>query len=393
MFLILLFISVFAQEKDSIKVKKRELEQLRKEILLLEDELKSKTKKERESLEFLEKSNRQILLIQKLINNIKLEEEKKIKEIDFIEGEIAKIENRISLLKEKYSRYVVWIYKNRNYSFMKYLLNSNSFSQLLKRFRYLNFISEQNEKDLKLLTESKNNLAKYRNQLQKEKEEKELLVTQKLKEQKLLEEKQSEKKSLIASLRYDKKMLAAEIDSKRKAEIEIKTLIANLVEKERLNKSIALEAKSKEKSYKPVFDYNKLTNFDLLKGKLNWPVKSGKIVRKFGENKNVKLNTITINYGIDILTREGELVYAVSDGIVSAVEWIPGFGSVVILTHANQYRTVYGHITDINVKEGDLVKANTVIGKVNESLEGNILHFEIWNERNYQNPEVWLTKR
>lgn len=389
----LFFYSTFAQEKDSIKVRNLELEQLRKEILSLEEELKNKTKKEKESLEFLEKSTRQSLLIQKLINNLKKEEEKKLIEINLIEKKIAEVENKISLLREKYSRYVVWVYKNRNYSFIKYLLGSNSINQMLKRYRYLKFISLQNEKDLRLLSESKNNLAKYRRQLQNEKEEKELLVAQKQNEQKLLEEKQAERKKLIASLRNDKKVLAEEIDSKRKAEIEIKTLIADLVEKERLNKKMMLEAKSKDKSYKPVYDYTKLESFERLRGRLNWPVKTGKIVRKFGENKNIKLNTVTLNYGVDISVKEGAYVYAVAEGIVSAIEWIPGFGSVVIITHSNQYRTVYGHVTDIRVKEGDLVKANDIIGKVNESLEGNILHFEIWNERNYQNPEIWLTKK
>ena len=48
---------------------------------------------------------------------------------------------------------------------------------------------------------------------------------------------------------------------------------------------------------------NKATsgNFAKMKGKLNWPVK-GKVVGKFGNVRNEKLNTITENLGIDILT-------------------------------------------------------------------------------------------
>jgi len=34
-----------------------------------------------------------------------------------------------------------------------------------------------------------------------------------------------------------------------------------------------------------------------------------------------------------------------------------------------------------------------LIGQVNDTLEGSILHFEIWNERNYQNPQEWLVKK
>lgn len=393
LFILLLSYLSFSQKKDSIAIKNKELEQIKKEIELLEKELSSKSQKEKESLEFLERSSKQSLLIQKLINNLIAEENQKSVEIKMTEGKIAEIENKISLLKQKYSNYIVWIYKNRNTSMLKYLLSSDSFSKMLKRYKYLKFISEQNEKDLKLLSQSKINLAKYKNQLQQEKEQKEILVSQKLEEQKKLASLQAERKQLIASLRRDKKIIAEEIDAKRKAEIEIKNLIFSLVEKERIKKAKMLEEKTKNKISESVLDYTKLENFDKLKGKLLWPVKEGKIARKFGENKNEKLNTITLNYGVDIATKSQQEIIAVAEGIVSTIEWIPGFGSVIILTHNNQYRTVYGHVGDIKVKEGDKVKAGTIIGRVSESLEGNILHFEIWNERNYQNPELWLARR
>ena len=136
-----------------------------------------------------------------------------------------------------------------------------------------------------------------------------------------------------------------------------------------------------------------LSSFSALKGRLNWPVERGKIVKQFGENRNVKLNTVTLNYGIDIKTVSEEDVRAVADGVISAIDWIPGYGSVVIITHKGDFRTVYSHLSNIFVKEGDRVKLGTIIGKVGESLEGNILHFEIWNSRNKQNPEVWLARK
>lgn len=410
---------ILAQGKDSIKVKNKELEQIKKEITALEQELSNKSQKEKETLKFLENINRQNLLIKKLINNLIAEENQISQQIKNTEEKIAELENKISLLKEKYSRYIVWIYKNRGNSTLRFLLSSNSFNNMLKRYRYLKYISEQNEKDLRLLSENKNKLTELKNQLQQEIKQKEILVSQKLEEQNLLSAKQLQRRELIASLRKDKKNIIAEIESKRKSEIEIKNLIARLVEKERVEKARMLElanrqksekstltkideskgkankstAKSNNKLIEPIFNYDKLENFARLKGKMIWPVKNGRIVRKFGENKNEKLNTVTLNYGVDISTKNKQEIFAVAEGIVSAIEWIPGFGSVVIITHSGQYRTVYGHVTDITVKEGDIVKANFVIGKVNESLEGSILHFEIWNERTYQNPEIWLAKR
>ena len=143
----------------------------------------------------------------------------------------------------------------------------------------------------------------------------------------------------------------------------------------------------------PAFDYSNFENFSDLKGNMSWPVSTGKVVRDFGENKNQKLKTVTLNYGIDIKSNPNEKVFAVAQGIVSVIDWIPGFGSIIIITHKGDYRTVYGHIVSILVNEGDEVNAGTQLGFVNESLEGDIMHFEIWSERNYQNPETWLVKK
>ena len=78
---------------------------------------------------------------------------------------------------------------------------------------------------------------------------------------------------------------------------------------------------------------------------------------------------------------------------VSAIDWIPGYGSVIIVTHKGDFRTVYSHLGEIFVNEGDKLISGNLIGKVGESLEGNVLHFEIWNSRNNQDPEIWLAKK
>lgn len=401
---LLLFILVFnsafiCQIKDSLKQKNQQLQNIRSDIANLEKELKSKTKKERESLQSLENINKQNLLLNKLINNLLAEEKQKETAIGGIELDIQTIEKRIANLKEQYSRYIVWFYKNSGLSMWRFILDSESFNQALVRYQYLKYISKQNKITLDKLTANKNNLAGLVSNLEVERKEKETLANQKLKEQDVLEKKEKEKKELISVLKKDQKMIADEINLKRRAEILIKNIIAKLIEADREAKKRALE--SKVKNEKKVasgklpqsFDYSSFQNFAQLRGSLGWPVKEGRIVRKFGENKNERLKTVTLNYGIDIGVSATQNVLAVAEGIVSAIDWIPGYGSIVIVTHRDDFRTVYGHVTGIAVKEGERIKAGTVIGKVSESLEGNIIHFEIWNERNYQNPEIWLASK
>ena len=394
--LLFLFLSLplFAQVKESINEKNQQLLRIKDDITKLQNELNSKTQKERESLQALETINKQNLLIGKLINNLLAEEKQKEDAIAGTIQSIQQVEDRIRKLKEQYSRYVVWFYKNNGLSMWRFFLSSESFNEALVRFQYLKYISRQNKITLDMLNENKQKLSLLQSSFEQERKEKEQLADKKIQEQEELAEKENEKKNLIRVLKKDQRLIGEEISLKRRAEIVIKNLIAKLIETEREARKKTLENKiTSSKTLPQSFDYSSFQNFAELKGSLGWPVREGRIARKFGENKNERLNTITLNYGIDISSKAGQNVAAVAEGVVSAIDWIPGYGSIVILTHRNDYRTVYGHIAGITVKEGDRIKGGTVLGKVNESLEGNIVHFEIWNERNYQNPEVWLSRR
>ena len=82
-----------------------------------------------------------------------------------------------------------------------------------------------------------------------------------------------------------------------------------------------------------------------------------------------------------------------ADGEVSVLSFIPGFGNVLILNHYDGYRTVYAHLSDIGVAESDRVREGEIIAKSGDSIAGSVLHFEIWKEREKQDPEWWLAKR
>ncbi len=418
---------ILPQENNPIAQKKSELTKIKEEINKLEDELKFKSAKEKESYAVLDNYNRQSFLLNKLINSIKSEEEKKESEINKSEIEIITLQKNINELKKNYSKYVVAVYKYGKADELESIVNSESVQQAVLRIKYLQKFSTRRRKDLQKLKAGKAKLISLKHKLENEKREKEVLAARKQLEEEGLENKLEERKQILASLKNDKKELSAEIEAKKSAELKIKSIINQLIveaerrrkeEAERLaREKLAREKAAREKKLlaeaavkkttlpetpkpkietddEPSYDIDlsteEFTSFSALKGKMNWPVHNGKVITKFGENKNEKLNTVTLNYGVDIKASNDLNVKAVADGVVSAIEWIPGYGSVLILTHKNDYRTVYSHLSQINVKEGDKVKMGKIIGQIGESLEGNILHFEIWNSRNNQDPEIWL---
>src|SRR3972149_172458 len=354
-YLILLFLSFsifsIAQQKK-IEEKKDELSSIRRQITDLENQVKQKSKNEKETYTTLANYDKQKFLLNKLINNLHQEENEKQKEITKSQAEITALGNEIKTLKENYSKYVVSIYKYGKPEELALIFDSNSFQQALLRFKYLQKFTEKRKDDLEELKAGINRLTKIKLRLQKEKKEKELLAKQKEEEQNILREKMKEGQKILAAIRHDKTELRNEINAKKGAELKIKSLIAKLIDEENRKREEAERlAKSKsdgknkttipEGNYDIDLSTSGFSSFNVLKGKLNSPVQKAKIIRQFGENRNSKLNTVSLNYGVDMKVLFDLNVKVVADGVVSAIDWIPGYGSVIIVTHKGDFRTVY----------------------------------------------------
>ncbi len=407
-------ISNLGQSGGLIKNKKNELDNLKNEISTLENQLKLKNAKEIENYDALDNYNHQSFLLHRIINALINEDEQKTNEIKETESNIQQLSDEIQALKRNYAKYLIATYKRGPINEWESVLNSKSFEQAILRYKYLQKFSKQRIKDIASLKSKQNELINEKAILENERKEKEQLANQKQSEEDELNQKRIVRKKILNSIRHDKEFLKSEIAAKKNAEIKIQNLISRLIEEETKRRAEELALlKSKKafntnpslkkmnaessdenlKSYSIDLSTSGFSSFSSLKGRLNWPVEQGRIIKEFGENRNEKLNTVTLNYGIDIKTNPEEEVRSVADGVVSAIDWIPGYGSIIIITHKGDYRTVYSHLANIFVKEGDKVKLGTTIGKVGESLEGNILHFEIWNQRNKQNPEIWLARK
>lgn len=399
--LLLFAIFLFAQDA-SIEKKKKELEKIKSELQQLQSELDVKSKKEKLTYESYKNLNRQSHLISKLISSLQKDENEKELQIEKIRKEISLIESEIDDIKNNYAKYVVSIYKYGKSSELEALIDAKNFNQAILRVKYLREFSNRRKSDIERLLENKTKLAEANKILLKELEEKRILKESKEKEISELNQRLKEEKKILAALRKDKSNISKKLNDKRKSEAQIKNLISKLIEEAERKKEVVVKRENKVSENKNVSvnenDYDvdlstkSFASFSELKGSMIWPVNRGKIVTQFGEQRNRKLNTVTVSYGIDILAR-GELsVKVVAEGVVSAVEWLPGYGTVIIVSHKGGFKTVYGHLAEVYVNEGDKLKTGSLIGKVGESLEGNILHFQIWNGRQSVNPENWLKK-
>ena len=100
------------------------------------------------------------------------------------------------------------------------------------------------------------------------------------------------------------------------------------------------------------------------------------------------------NDGVIIQTKENEKVKAVFTGTVKKIAIVPGEFKYVVIVQHGTYFTVYAKLKQVNVKSGQLVKVNDVIGEVNTDVDGvSEIQFQVWKNTQKLDPELWLAKR
>ncbi len=124
--------------------------------------------------------------------------------------------------------------------------------------------------------------------------------------------------------------------------------------------------------------------FQLFQGgdkKFLWPVSPGRrnVSSKFGSRQHPILNRDILHRGIDIAAKFGTGVFASRSGIVESVRQNDGYGQMVKISHTNSYTTVYAHLSNDFVKEGQYVQRGQRIGEIGKSglATGSNLHFEL----------------
>lgn len=99
--------------------------------------------------------------------------------------------------------------------------------------------------------------------------------------------------------------------------------------------------------------------------------------------------------GIDIVCDIGTNVYATADGrVVFAGNNGNGYGFHIIIEHNNGYQTLYAHLSEVLVNEGQFVERGAIIGRSGNSGKsvGPHLHYEILLNGVHQNPLNYFFK-
>lgn len=108
-----------------------------------------------------------------------------------------------------------------------------------------------------------------------------------------------------------------------------------------------------------------------------WPTQ-GRITSTFGYRVHPVVGYTCMHEGMDIAAPRGEVVLASANGIVHYTGYSGKYGNLLILHHGT-YQTVYGHLSQILVRESQMVQRGDLIGYVGQTgmATGPHLHYEV----------------
>ncbi len=294
-------------------------------------------------------------------------------------GNVISLTEEVERIQRSFQQKVVNLYKHgKNYE-LELLLSSKTPNEYLKRNQYLQKFSLNRKKELRDIQSKKFLL-----------EEKKKMLTLSTSSQRIYVESKRNVRTVFAERL---KLVTAE---KNRRESESSLIAAKLARYENQLLSIRNFMNNFEQNRDRFIDSkSSRMNYDsedisAVKGNLNLPVDLGLLRVPFGGIADNSTGNLSINNGIDLSLAYGSKVYSIAEGTVSLTGDLPYYGKVVIITHTNGFRSVYTSLSELNVRIGDQVRLNQVIGRSGETLEGQLFHFELWQNNTPLNPSEWL---
>lgn len=407
--------------KDRIKKLQNEKTQVQQNVKKIDNKLTANQKNVQQKMQQIEQLNEDIRQRNAIIDSQNVQITSLAGQIEKMGDEILSMEMDYNVAKRKYVELVYHAYqKNSVYDRLLFLFSASTMQESYARFQYIREFAKMRRRQAADIKETKEELLAKRRDLERTKTKSETLLANREQEKRNVEKEKQQQKSLVESLKVEEKELRKQLKEQQLAADKLNRSIQKLIaeEAEKIAKSKAASKTTANKSgqttqkqtAKPgtpaakdaanaktqqqtVSSDPESAAFEKQKGRMHWPVQRGRITGHYGLQKHPVLPNETVNNkGVYITSPAGIEALAVAHGKVTQIFSIPGSNNAVIVRHGS-YLTVYANLTSIYVKVGQEVEQGDKLGRVYTDPDNNTssqLFFQVWKEKNIQNPESWL---
>ncbi len=342
-------VSIEELQKD-IEVKSKEIDALNKEIEQLGQKIETTTATGQTlqgAIKNLNNSGVQLNSQVKLTENKISKTDLSIQEIGF---EIGSKEDKINQNLDIIANTIRNINFSENISAIATILSQKNLSSVWENLDTLEKFQTSIKDQIHSLRGFKTELEIKKAQTEKLKKEYEGLKSQLVDQKKIVDQNKKEKATLLSATKNE--------------EANYKKILA---EKKALSDAFLKEIFDIESQIKIIIDPNSIPK--ATKGLLTWPVDNVRITQYFGDTSFAKTGAYNGkgHNGIDLGVPMGSPVKAVLGGKVEETgntDVLPrclSYGKWVFIRHNNGLSSVYGHLSLIKAKAGDVVKAGDIV--------------------------------
>lgn len=346
----------------------QQLEQIRKNITTLKQDLGSDKKQLQQYQSELKQTEKKIASLSRKQRQTKTELGKQQKAQQKLISETRELRHKLNSQQHSLSQQIRAGYSAGQQQALKMLLNQTDPGAAGRTITYYGYFTraqiyavEATELNIKQLSNAENRLQQSRTRLEK-------LQTKQQQQAQELHQQQAQRKILLSKLNR-------EISSK---EQQLNKLLEDEKALSKLLRDLEPQIPAAPKDF---------SNLGKLKGKLSWPTK-GRIQNRYGQSRNqgrLKWQGITIS------GKDGQDIRAIAPGQVIFADWIRGYGLMLIVDHGNGYMSLYGHNQSLYKDVGDVVAGNEIVAALGNSGGNNTnsLYFEMRHKGKPINPETW----
>jgi murein DD-endopeptidase MepM/ murein hydrolase activator NlpD len=364
--------------EEQLQKEESRLAELQGQVTLHRKKLNEAKVKEKGVLSKLQEFNEKVALTGQRINVMQIKQKRVEIRIAELTKEIAYTEGQLGELKEALAARLNAIYRYGGVAELNLFFSSSTINEAIVSSYLLTRIADQDREIYGKYMDRIRRLDQSRRDLG--------LQTKRLVEQKqeLEGERSAHRKAVDESSRYlekvkkEKQLHASAVQELQRAQRELENKVRSLLEQKR--KMAQKTPGRKTLSYRG--------------GALPWPT-SGTVNSEYGMRVHPQFNTKLMHTGIDIAAPIGTPVISVAAGEVLFAGWQRGYGQVIIIDHGGNLITIYGHLSRMDVRDGQDITAGQVIGGVGSTgiSTGSHLHFEVRINGDAKNPRNYLRAR
>lgn len=332
--------------------------------------------------------------------------------LSLLDAAIQEKEKIITTQVEKLNDWLVAVYIQTNAFFdpvepnvLAFLARPESTGEIVKEHEYVSSLREGQKLLTKLIQEEKRDLEEQK--LERQEKERTLRKLEELLEgeKRMLLEAEFALERLLAETKGNQAIYETLLEYSRRETEQVSVQIERLRENYAFfqQKLDEMKAASPAETVPENFAFSLNTEDVQLfingRAPLAWPVSPAAGITAFFHDESYRAALGIVHNAIDIRVIQGTAVKAAEDGVVTKVIEGGLTYSYIIIAHPDQILTLYGHMSDILVNEGEIVKQGQTIGfsggipgtkGAGWLTTGAHLHFEVFENFAHVDPLDYL---